>query len=238
MIPRSSVRRAPAGNGHHTVWTGCRAPGTRITGAPPSRAAVRSASTVADMATRARSSRRLARTSMSSARVRSASRWRSCTSSSTTAPTPTSSGSCWIRRSSSPVVTISTRVRRLRASVSAYGVSDRLSHRFAQQVRQPTCSSAGCDAAGLRHDHPTVNDLGDRGRDQGRLAGARRCVDHRDSASAKRLDESGQASCDREVRRRGEQVAQRVGHSCSVPDALSAGEAAGHPPADLTSEKA
>ena len=55
----------------------------------------------------------LARTSMSNAMVRSASRWRSCTSSSTTAPTPTSSGSCWIRRSSRPVVTTSTRVRRL-----------------------------------------------------------------------------------------------------------------------------
>ena len=61
--------------------------------------------------------------------------------------------------------------------------------------------------------------LGDRGWDQGRLAGARRCLDHRDSASAKRLGESGQARGDREVGRRGEQVAQRVGHSCSVPDA-------------------
>ena len=105
------------------------------------------------------------------------------------------------------------------ASVSAYGVSDRLADRFAQQMRQPTGSSAGSDAAGLRDDDPSGDDLGDRGWDQRRLAGARRCVDHRDSASAKCLRESGQTHGDREVGRRGEQVAQRVGHSCSVPDA-------------------
>jgi hypothetical protein len=35
----------------------------------------------------------------------------------------------------------------------------------------------------------------------------------------KRLDEWGQARGDWEVGRRREQVAQRVGHSCSVPDA-------------------
>ncbi len=104
------------------------------------------------------------------------------------------------------------------APLSAYGVSDRLPDRLAQQVRQPTGSRAGGDAAGLRDDDPSGDDAGDRGWDQGRLAGARRCLNHRDSAGAKRLDESGQARGDREVRRRGEQVAQRVGHSCSVPD--------------------
>ncbi len=105
------------------------------------------------------------------------------------------------------------------ASVSAYRVSDRLADRFAEQVRQPTGSGAGSDAAGLRDDDPSRDDLGDRGWDQGRLAGARRCLDHRDPASAQRLDEGGQARGDREVRRRGEQAAQRVGHPCSVPDA-------------------
>ena len=103
------------------------------------------------------------------------------------------------------------------APLSAYGVSDRLPDRFAQQMRQPTGSSAGCYATGLRDDDPPGDDVGDRGWDQGRLAGARRSVDHRDSAGAKRLVESGQARGDREVRRRGEQVAQRVGHSCSLP---------------------
>lgn len=104
------------------------------------------------------------------------------------------------------------------ASVSAYGVSDRLANRFAQQMRQPAGSSAGCDAAGLRDHDPSGDDPSDRGWDQRRLARARRCLDHRDSASAKRLDEVGQARGDREVGRRREQVAQRVGHSCSVPD--------------------
>ena len=117
VMPRSSVRRTPGGAEDHMDCTGCRAPGTSTTGAgsstEASNPAVRSASTVADIAMRTRSSRRLARTSTSSARVRSASRWRSCTSSSTTAPTPASSGSCWMRRSRSPVVTTSTRVRRL-----------------------------------------------------------------------------------------------------------------------------
>ena len=119
------------------------------------------------------------------------------------------------------------------ASVSADGVPDRLAHRFAEQVRQPTGSSAGCDATGLRDDDPSGDDLGDRGRDQGRLAGARRCLDHRDSAGAKRLGESGQARGDREVGRRGEQVAQRVGHSCSVPDAHRRARVRGTPPTGL-----
>ena len=104
------------------------------------------------------------------------------------------------------------------APVSADGVSDRLAHRLAQQLRQPPGSSAGCDAAGLRDDDPPRDDPGDRGWHQRRLAGARRCLDDRSPASANRLDESGQARSDREVGRRGEQVAQRVGHSCSVPD--------------------
>ena len=98
-------------------------------------------------------------------------------------------------------------------------LDDRTIAELAEQMRQPTGGSAGCDTAGLRDDDPSGDDLGDRGWDQRRLAGARRCVDHRDSASAKCLRESGQTHGDREVGRRGEQVAQRVGHSCSVPDA-------------------
>ena len=70
----------------------------------------RSASSVADMATRVRSSRRAARASARRARSRSLSKERSWTSSRMTASTPLSSGSRWRRRRRSPAVTTSIRV--------------------------------------------------------------------------------------------------------------------------------
>lgn len=105
------------------------------------------------------------------------------------------------------------------AAVAAHGVPDRLTDRLAEQVRQPAGGCAGGDAAGLRDDDPPLHEPGHRGWDQRRLAGARRCLDHRDSARAQRLDEWREPRGDREVGRRGEQAAQRVGHPCSVPDA-------------------
>ena len=108
---RRASRRAAAGTTAPRPGGG--SPGTVMTGAgvsPPSRWAVRSASTVADIATTTRSSRRFSRTSTSRASVRSTSSCRSCTSSRTTASTPGSSGSRWIRRSRTPVVTTSIRV--------------------------------------------------------------------------------------------------------------------------------
>ena len=70
-------------------------------------------------------------------------------------------------------------------------------------LRDQLRSGPRCDAAGLGDDHPSLDDLGDRGWDQGRLAGAGRCVDHRDSLRAKRLTESSKTCSDREVGRRG-----------------------------------
>lgn len=112
LTPRAS--RARSRGGAQAMRSGCVAAVRASTGAGrsgvPSRAAQSAASRVADMTTRLRSSR----SSVSSrhiANVRSVSRWRSCTSSRMTPETPASSGSASIRRSSTPVVTNSIRVR-------------------------------------------------------------------------------------------------------------------------------
>ena len=70
-----------------TSTSNCR-PVLAITGAPPSTAASRSVSGVADIASTRRSGRRLAATSSVSARPRSVGRLRSCTSSNTIEPDP------------------------------------------------------------------------------------------------------------------------------------------------------
>lgn len=112
VTPRSSRRCGP---GCHMTSSGCSADGQSTTGAgssPPSSAAKRAASTVADIATTVRSSRSC-RSSASMPTSRSDSTPRSCTSSSTTAAVPGSSGSASRRRSRMPGVTNSTRVRAL-----------------------------------------------------------------------------------------------------------------------------
>ena len=109
--PRRPVRPG----GAHTSSRGWSRPGTSTSGAgssdePPRMGRRRSASSVADMATRVRSSRRAARASVRRARSRSLSKERSWTSSRMTALMPASSGSRWRRRRRRPAVTTSIRV--------------------------------------------------------------------------------------------------------------------------------
>ena len=79
---------------------------------------------VADIASRRRSGRTVARASRANARPRSVGTLRSCTSSKITSPTPGSSGSCCSRRVRTPSVTTSIRVSRPDAALVAGLVAD------------------------------------------------------------------------------------------------------------------
>ena len=111
VTPRSSLRRTPVGRGHqHLVDRVQRA------GDGDQRRAAEQGRGALGLDGRGHGDQQqvgpeVARTSTSIARVRSASSWRSCTSSSTTAVMPGSSGSRCRRRSRTPVVTTSMRVR-------------------------------------------------------------------------------------------------------------------------------
>ncbi len=107
----SSSSRAAGSRPTWRVTTGKARPALSTTGAPPSRAATRAPSRVADMTRMRRSSRKAPWVSSASARPRSASRLRSWNSSKRTAATPSSVGSSRIMRVKMPSVTTSTRVR-------------------------------------------------------------------------------------------------------------------------------
>ena len=107
---RRAPRPLPDGDrGAQCISTSNMRPALSTTGASSS--AVRpSTSGVADMASNRRSGRIVDTTSSASARPRSVVRFRSCTSSKMTRPTPGSSGSFCRRRVSTPSVTTSRRV--------------------------------------------------------------------------------------------------------------------------------
>ena len=104
---------ASGARGSQRVSTGHARPSDVTSGASPISRATGAASSVADIATRIRSSRSAPLISRQSARPRSAFRLRSWNSSKRTAPTPSSDGSDWIIRVRMPSVTTSIRVARL-----------------------------------------------------------------------------------------------------------------------------
>jgi hypothetical protein len=101
-----------------------------MTGAPSSTSATAAPSSVADITTRRRSGRSVARMSSSSASAVSTSRLRSWNSSRTTAAMPSSDASACRRRISTPSVTTSTRV----------APDTFVSPRMRQPTRRPTAS--------------------------------------------------------------------------------------------------
>ncbi len=106
--------RLAGGSGTHRTSTSCWRPSLVTTAAwGPSRSATLAAARVADMTTRRRSGRSDRRTSSANARPRSAWRFRSWSSSKSTAATPGRSGSCCSRRVRMPSVTTSTRIAAL-----------------------------------------------------------------------------------------------------------------------------
>ena len=173
---RDVLRRRPGTSGSSRSAPAHRGPVRRRAAA-----ASRSVATVAEVASSRRSGRSPSRASSSSASSRSASRCRSWHSSSSTQPTPASSGSAASRRSSSPEVTTSIRVRSLAAGLAAHRVPDGLADRLAEQRRHPGRGRPGGQPARLGDQHPTRPGRG-RGqgqRDQRGLAGARRRDQHR-----------------------------------------------------------
>ncbi len=106
----SSSIRLRRWRGIHTISTSCIRPSLSITGISPSTATSDWVSGVADMARIRRSGRRVAATSSVSANPMSVGRFRSCTSSKITRPTPGNSGSPCSRRVRMPSVTTSIRV--------------------------------------------------------------------------------------------------------------------------------
>ena len=108
----SATPRARSGGGASAqrVSTGWARPWEVTTGASSISAATGPASSVADITSTRRSGRSAPRASQASASARSASSERSWNSSSTRCETPSSEGSAWMRRVSTPSVTTSIRV--------------------------------------------------------------------------------------------------------------------------------
>ena len=102
--------RGPRGRDSASRPESC-GPWLSITGASPSKAATRAPSSVADITSSFKSSRRPCCTSRASARPRSASKDRSWNSSNSTAATPSSEGSSSTSRVNTPSVMTSMRVR-------------------------------------------------------------------------------------------------------------------------------
>ena len=118
LSSRRNRRTAPAtcaasgrssGVGRCSIATSNIRPSLRTT-SPPTKSATGSASNVADIATTARSGRSVSRSRRNQARARSVATWRSCSSSSTTTPTPGRRGAASMRRMNSPSVMNRSRV--------------------------------------------------------------------------------------------------------------------------------
>ncbi len=211
-------RRSPAGTRRRRSGTARprRDRRHRRAAAEAARPAAR-ASAVAEVASSARSGRSAARTSTRKASARSVSRCRSWHSSSITAATPASSGSRCSRRSSSPVVTTSTRVRRADPALAAHREADQVADPLADQRGHPAGGGPGRHPARLGDHDPAGERVGQRQRDQRGLAGARRRHQHRGAAAGQRGHHVGQHRADRQPARR---VRLHVGqHPPSLPDA-------------------
>ena len=143
--PRSAPRLRGRDGAASSGWL---RPSLSITGASPISAAKRAPSSVADIATSRRSGRNAACASSASARPKSLSRLRSWTSSNSTADTPASSGSAWMR-CDEDALGDHRHARRGRAlAVHARGIAEGLADRFAGQRRHPLGGGARGEAAG------------------------------------------------------------------------------------------
>ncbi len=170
-------------------WTrsiGQARPSLSMTGASPISVPKRTPSSVADIAIRRRSGRSAACASSASARPKSLSRLRSCTSSNRTAETPASSGSVWTRFRKMPSVSTVIRVRAERLRVEPCRIADRAADRLARQLRHPLRRRARGEPAGREQkDLAGAPGLAEQGRrHRRRLARSRRRDEHRVAARA------------------------------------------------------
>ena len=126
--------------------------------------------------------------SSASARPKSLSRLRSCTSSNSTAETPASSGSAWMRFRKMPSVRTSDPGPRRALAVEPGGIADRPADRLAGQLRHPLGGGAGGEPARRQQqDLAAAPGLAEQGRrDRRRLARAGRRDQHRALAVRRR----------------------------------------------------
>ena len=95
-------------------------------------------------------------------------------------------------------------------AIAAHGVADGPPDRLTEQVGEPACRRPGGDPARLGHDHQSADVPRDSGRDERRLAGARRCLDDGGPGVSQGGDDPGEAVPHGEDRRVREQPPDRV----------------------------